>query len=334
MPGKNGLELAAEVRADADLATTPLVMLTSSSEGPERAAARVAGLDAYLVKPVREVPLYECLLELLTGCERGMPDNGQQAPAAIGRVLVAEDNVVNQKVAIGMLTSLGYTVDVADDGCQAVDMAARGGYDVVLMDCQMPRMDGFGATQQIRASGPAAGVPIIALTASALETDRERCRAAGMDDFLSKPLRPDALAATLTRWARSGARNAVPAQAAVSQLRADEEVLDPYLMAQLVQLGSQFFSDLVATFTRTAAARIDGLEAAVLAGHVEEVTRITHSLKGSSGTLAAQRLSRLAGEVEQTAMDGRPVPAALLSDIRREYGRAVEALTAAAAAGG
>jgi DNA-binding response OmpR family regulator len=93
----------------------------------------------------------------------------------------------------------------------------------------MPRMDGFAATQQIRASGPAAGVPIIALTASALETDRERCRAAGMDDFLSKPLHPDALAATLTRWVGSGARNAVPAEAAVEQFGSEEEVLDPDL---------------------------------------------------------------------------------------------------------
>jgi PAS domain S-box-containing protein len=331
MPGKDGLELAAEVRADADLATTPLVMLTSSSEGPERTWAKSAGVDAYLVKPVREVPLYECQLDLLTECGRETPDTGLRAPAAaVGRVLVAEDNVVNQKVAIGMLTSLGYTVDVADDGRQAVDMAARGGYDVVLMDCQMPRLDGFAATQQIRASGPAAGVPIIAVTASALETDRERCRAAGMDDFLSKPLHPDTLAATLTRWVGSGARNAVPAEAAVEQLAGEEEVLDPDLMARLVQLGPQLLGNLVATFTETAAARIDGLEAAVLAGHMDEVARITHSLKGSSGALAARRLSRLAAEAEETAMDGQPVPMALLSDIRGEYGRAVKALTAAA----
>jgi PAS domain S-box-containing protein len=331
MPGKDGVELAAEVRADADLATTPLVMLTSSSEGPERTSAKSAGIDAYLVKPVREVPLYECLLDLLTGCERETPDTGLRAPAAaVGRVLVAEDNVVNQKVAIGMLTSLGYTADVADDGRQAVDMATHGGYDVVLMDCQMPRMDGFAATQQIRASGPAAGVPIIALTASALESDRERCRAAGMDDFLSKPLRPDALAATLTRWVGSGARNVVPAEAAVGQFGGEEEVLDPDLVAQLLRLGPQFLGDLVATFTETAAARIDGLEAAVLAGHVDEVARIAHSLKGSSAALAARRLSRLAAEAEETAMDGQPVPMALLSDIRREYGRAVKDLTAAA----
>jgi CheY-like chemotaxis protein len=229
-----------------------------------------------------------------------------------------------------MLTSLGYTADVADDGRQAVDMATRGGYDVVLMDCQMPRVDGFAATQQIRASGPAAGVPIIALTASALETDRERCRAAGMDDFLSKPLHPDALATTLTRWVGSGARNAVPAEAAVEQFGGEEEVLDTDLMARLVQFGPQSLGDLVTTFTETAAARIDGLEAAVRAGHVDEVARIAHSLKGSSGALAAHRLSRLAAEAEETAAHGQPVPMALLSDIRREYGRAVEALTGAA----
>ncbi|GAW49164.1 MULTISPECIES: hybrid sensor histidine kinase/response regulator [unclassified Nocardioides] len=330
MPGMNGLELAAEVRADAVLATTPLVMLTSSSEGSERTTAMSAGVDAYLVKPVREVPLYECLLDLLTGCERETSDTGLRSPGGVlGRVLVVEDNLVNQKVAIGMLTSLGYTADIADDGHQAVVMAAHGGYEVVLMDCQMPRMDGFAATQQIRASGSAADVPIIALTASALETDRERCRAAGMDDFLSKPLHPDALAAMLTRWVGSAAGKADATEAAGAQLDGDEEVLDPDLLAQLVQLGPQLLGKVVATFVETAAAQIDELEAAVLAGYVDEVARITHSLKGSSATLAARRLSRLAAEAEEAAMEGRPVPMALVSDIRREYARAVKDLTTA-----
>jgi HPt (histidine-containing phosphotransfer) domain-containing protein len=116
----------------------------------------------------------------------------------------------------------------------------------------------------------------------------------------------------------------------VEQFGGEEEVLDPDLIARLVQLGPQSLGDLVATFTETAAARIDELEAAVLAGHVDEAARIAHSLKGSSGGLAARRLSRLAGEAEETAKDGQTVPMALVSDIRREYGRAVEALTAAA----
>jgi HPt (histidine-containing phosphotransfer) domain-containing protein len=116
----------------------------------------------------------------------------------------------------------------------------------------------------------------------------------------------------------------------VAQPGGVDEVLDTDLLAQLVQLGPRFLDNVVATFTETAAARIDGLEAAVVAGDVDEVARITHSLKGSSGTMAACRLSRLAGEAEETAMDGRPVPMALLSNIRREYDRAVEALTATA----
>lgn len=331
MPGKDGLEVAAEVHADADLATTPMVMLTSSSEGAERAWAKSAGVDAYLVKPVREMALYECLLDLLTTCERDTPETALRASAAgRGHVLVAEDNLVNQKVAIGMLTSLGFTVDVVENGRQAVEMVIGGRYDVVLMDCQMPVMDGFAATQQIRAARSAAGVPIIALTASALDTDRERCLAAGMDDFLSKPLHTDVLAATLGRWVGHDATNAVPDEPAVGKFAADEEVLDPDLLAELVQLGPQFFDSLVATFAETAAARIDALEAAARAGHGDEVTSISHSLRGSSGNLAARRLAELAAEAEATAMAGQPVSMALLSDIRREYGRAVTSLTAAA----
>jgi PAS domain S-box-containing protein len=330
MPGTDGLQLAARVRADGPVAGTPLIMLTSASDAAQRAAAKAAGVGAYLSKPVREVPLYECLLQVLAG--RGQDEaevNLLASPGAVrGRVLVAEDNPVNQQVVLGMLAALGYAAEAVADGQAAVERIAEGGYDLVLMDCQMPRMDGFAATREIRASGPA-GLPVVALTASALKQDRERCLAAGMDGFLSKPLRRDALAATLARWIDS--ETAAGAEAEVEEVRAGEPLLDPELIEELAELGPEFFGDLVTTFAETAARRIDGLEAAVRAGNAEAAAGIAHSLKGSSATLGAIRLSRLAAEAETAGRADAPVPVALLAEVRREYGRAVEALTAVAA---
>jgi CheY-like chemotaxis protein len=235
MPGTDGLQLAQAVRAHPHLAGTPMVMLTSTSAKGERAAARAAGIGAYLTKPVRQAQLYERLRQVL-GPEQVPPaTRTSAAPAAaraLGSVLVAEDNPVNQRVVQAMLTKLGYTVDLAEDGRRAVELALSRHYDVVLMDCQMPELDGFAATREIRAAGGAAGaVPVIALTASALASDEELCRAAGMDDFLSKPVRRDALAATLHRWTSGpSARVRVPAQAAAgpepSADGADRAVLD------------------------------------------------------------------------------------------------------------
>jgi CheY-like chemotaxis protein/HPt (histidine-containing phosphotransfer) domain-containing protein len=305
-------------------------MLTSASDPEQRAAAKAAGVGAYLSKPVREVPLYECLLQVLAGREQHEAEpNVPASPGAVrGRVLVAEDNPVNQQVVLGMLAALGYAAEAVADGQAAVEKIAGGGYDLLLMDCQMPRLDGFAATREIRASG-ATSLPVVALTASALQQDRERCLAAGMDGFLSKPLRRDALAATLARWIHTG--TAAGAEADGEEVPAGEPLLDPQLLDELGELGPEFFGDLVTTFAETAAHRIDGLEAAVRAGNAEATAGIAHSLKGSSATLGAIRLSRLAAEAEAAGRAGAPVPLPLVEEVRREYGRAVEALTAMAA---
>jgi PAS domain S-box-containing protein len=333
MPGMSGLEVVLQVRSDPDLAHTPVVMLTSSSDAGERAAAEAAGIGGYLAKPVRELPLHECLTELLAVRPPQSPAADVLAAAGqiLGRVLVAEDNVVNQRVAIGMLTSLGYAADVAGDGRQAVEMVARTRYDLVLMDCQMPVMDGFAAAREIRASGPEGEVPIVALTASALEADRERCFAAGMNDFLSKPLRRDALASALADWMPTGGAVENQPDTGAPQRAAEDDVLDPELVDELLELGPEFLSGVVSRFTESGSARIDAIEAALVAGDTGEVARVAHSLRGTSATLAAHRLSGLAAEAETIAAGDGVVPAGLVDDLRREHGLAVIALTAAVA---
>jgi CheY-like chemotaxis protein len=204
----DGLEVAEAIMADPALARTRLIMLSSVSQHGHGTAAQRAGIAAMLTKPVRQSHLFRCLLSVLGATERpALESRGAgrraEAPAPLhARVLVVEDNVVNQKVAVRLLEKLGCRVDVAANGLEAVGLLAELAYDVVFMDCQMPEMDGFEATRVIRQREASSGhhVPIIAMTANAMQGDSERCLAAGMDDYLSKPVSFEALATAARKW--------------------------------------------------------------------------------------------------------------------------------------
>jgi PAS domain S-box-containing protein len=210
MPEMDGLVLGRRIKADPALSGMKLVMLTSLGVRGHREQARDAGFDDYLVKPVRLSHLYDCLVTVMAGAEPPARSAALPAPSserepqflAPGpRVLLAEDNLINQALTVRLLQKLGCHVDVVGNGRQAVAAAAQGQYALVLMDCEMPEMDGFEATAAIRQNESGARhVPIIALTASAMQGDREACLAAGMDDYLSKPMRPSDLEAMLRRW--------------------------------------------------------------------------------------------------------------------------------------
>jgi len=221
MPEMDGLELARRIKADRTISATRLVLLTSVGQRGDAKAAQDAGLDAYLTKPIRQSLVFECL-GLVLGHTPGTARTVDQPAASIitqhtvaevmmqsrPLVLVVEDNPVNQKVAANMIEKLGYRVNVAANGREAVESLARIPYALVFMDCQMPEMDGFEATRIIRAqeatlqqaSGQSVHLPIIAMTANAMKEDREQCLAVGMDDFLSKPVTSKPLAAVLNRW--------------------------------------------------------------------------------------------------------------------------------------
>jgi signal transduction histidine kinase/DNA-binding response OmpR family regulator len=214
MPGMDGLELARTIKADPDLAPLPLVMLTSIAQRGHQELVQQAGIGAYLTKPVRQSHLFDCLV-LVKSTSRAAVDASSQTTQPLidryrlaqvkaqnqPRILVAEDNLINQKLAVRLLEKLGYKADVAADGNEVVEALRRTPYAAVLMDCQMPHMDGFEATMVIRQrEGTAHHTPIIAMTANAMQGDRERVLAAGMDDYISKPVKVDDLAATLRRW--------------------------------------------------------------------------------------------------------------------------------------
>jgi signal transduction histidine kinase/DNA-binding response OmpR family regulator len=202
MPGMDGLELARLVSADPALSSVGLVLL--SSVAVEAAEAAAAGFAVRLTKPARRAELHDALASLVGLPAAALPP-APRAPGVLrtagskGRLLIAEDNAINQAVARGMVARLGYECDVAVNGIEVLEALERRQYDAVLMDCQMPEMDGYQATHRIRAGGDT--VPIIAMTAGAMTEDRERCLAAGMDDYLAKPVGLKDLDRVLSRWA-------------------------------------------------------------------------------------------------------------------------------------
>jgi CheY-like chemotaxis protein len=216
MPDMDGESFARAVKADPKLSSSIVVLLTSVGQTRETLALREAGIFACLTKPVRQSQLLNTLAAAWAsrnerrptpakGERRLNPASGATVPLFNGyspRVLVVEDNVINQRIAARLLQNLGCSVDVVANGREAVEMINGISYDMVLMDVQMPEMDGFAATGEVRKGGPHSAVPIVAMTANAMAGDRERCIAAGMNDYLSKPVHPADLQRVLHHWVK------------------------------------------------------------------------------------------------------------------------------------
>ena len=213
MPGMDGLELAGMLKADPATAPTMLFLLSSSGHRLEAAESHLTGFAASLTKPVRSSELFDCLITSLNSgaALEPAPAPAEDAPETretSGRILLVEDNKVNQLVGTKVLENLGYTFTIVNNGVEAVEAFRLSTYDAVLMDCQMPEMDGYEATEAIRGlEGRGEHIPIIAMTAAAMEGDREHCMAAGMDDFITKPVRLDAVSTVLLRWVDGPARD-------------------------------------------------------------------------------------------------------------------------------
>jgi CheY-like chemotaxis protein len=215
MPGMEGSELGRQIKADPLLHATLLIMVTSQAQRGDVAELEKIGFVGYLPKPVRQSQLYRCIALALDRAhvpEAPTPLVTRHTVAELAsrglRILLAEDNVINQKVAQSILGKLGYKADIAANGREAVQALELVDYDIVLMDCMMPEMDGFAATAVIR--DPVSHVrnhtvPVIAMTANAMQGDREQCLAAGMDDYLAKPVKKDDLAAILVKWGEKAA---------------------------------------------------------------------------------------------------------------------------------
>jgi signal transduction histidine kinase/DNA-binding response OmpR family regulator len=218
MPEMDGMTLARAIKADPAIASTHLIILTSMGSMHSQEELRAAGVDAYLVKPVKQSRLFDCLVTVLGRAaaehvftKPAKDERPERAPPEMAhvnraRILLAEDNIVNQKVALAQLRGLGFTADAAANGHEVLSALKQVAYDIILMDCQMPEMDGYEAARAIRQAEKAGTAPwkapvhIIAMTANAMTGDREKCLAAGMDDYLSKPVRKPDLQSAMTKW--------------------------------------------------------------------------------------------------------------------------------------
>jgi signal transduction histidine kinase/CheY-like chemotaxis protein/HPt (histidine-containing phosphotransfer) domain-containing protein len=308
MPELDGLGVTRAVRATHG--TSPrIVLLTSSAKQGDARLGREAGIDGYLSKPIRRDDLAHVMRLVMAGEDRPAElvtrhvAREHHAMSEI-RLLLAEDNPVNQKVAVLTLERLGYHVDVAADGAQAVTAVQRNRYDAVLMDCQMPVLDGFEATRQIRAAEPPGQhIPIIALTSSATEADRQQCLDAGMDDHVAKPLHPATLQDVLGR---------------ITNQQAPLEEEDDPIAVLAAAAGPEVLADLIETFATDSLVQIEQLRQAASSGDLPAVAAAAHRIRGAAGVFGAKGILDVCATIEDAAKAGQPEPAhAALDELER-----------------
>ena len=302
MPDQDGFELATAIRADGALTETRLLILTSAGQRGDGERCRQLGIQAYLTKPIARADLVEAVGTVLAGraSAPGAADLVTRHSIAESRhalrILLAEDNPVNQQVATAMLLKRGHQVDVVGNGREAVDAVAREPYDVVLMDIQMPEMDGFEATEQIRALPRGRTLPIIALTAHALSGERERCLARGMSGYLAKPFKAhDLFTAVEGRGAQPADTAAAPSPAV--DLAAFRRTMEEAGAGEAVD-------GILETFVATLPQRLEALGAAAGGTEAEPLERAAHAFKSAAGTIGAGHLAALLEDMERAARDG------------------------------
>ena len=325
MPGMDGIALAGEIRLHRSETELPLLLLTSLGRLPHTRST--GAFAAQLAKPVRASQLYNALVRLVatvveTPEAAEIVADGKQATSSL-RILLAEDNAVNQMVALRLLERLGYGADVASNGLEALDALERQPYDVVLMDVQMPQLDGLDASRRICERWPATARPrIIAMTANALPEDREACFAAGMDDYVAKPIRPDELAEALKR--------VKPLRVTGSRPGKNGAEFDPAALDSLRELGGDdFIAEVIDTFLADAPTLLETLRHSLDEEDADELRRAAHTLKSNGGTLGAGAFSELCQELEQRAKNGQLVGASeLVTRIEQTYEPLQEALAA------
>jgi PAS domain S-box-containing protein len=328
MPDMDGLALAGEIRSRRSVEELPLLLLTSLGRIPQAESGSI--FSAQLAKPLKASQLYNTLLQMLSPGEVGAETveaetNGKQARPSFLRILLAEDNPMNQKVALRLLERLGYTATVAWNGLEALAALEKQSYDVVLMDVQMPELDGLDATRRIVERWPEESRPhIIAMTANALPEDREACFAAGMNDYVAKPIRAEELARALKRarpLATSPDRN--------SSEEADL-TLDAAALRNLRDLGGdEFLAEVVDAFLSDAPELMAALRRPLEDGNAEELRRAAHTLKSNGATLGAAQFAELCRTLEQRAKDGELDGSSELVDrIEQEYRSLEDSLAA------
>lgn len=323
MPEMSGEDTVKAIKSDPMLQDVSIIILTSVGDRSDARRLEGAGCSAVLLKPIKQSKLLDAIMDVLHADE---PSRGEQGSCSVAReieenrrldarILLAEDNPVNQKVAVRMLEKMGCTVETVENGLQATQAATEKRHDLILMDVQMPGMDGFEATRAIRQKeGDKRRIPIIAMTAHAMSGDRERCLEAGMDDYIPKPVQRKQLFEAIEKWVRNDkALMPEPAPAPLD------------LEAALPRFGKDlaFFVEMLEEFLRYAPPKLEELITAVEKRNTEAVSNLAHSLKGSAANFAAEKTVSLALALEQMGREGILTPDAphLTEELQVEMGR-------------
>jgi two-component system, sensor histidine kinase and response regulator len=347
MPGMDGLQLACAIQARPELKVTRLMMLSSTYASTDRQAHGNAGILRYVNKPIRSAELFRVLSDTVAAVPAQAPPQQttpvQAAALMSGRVLLVEDNQVNQNLAFAMLRKLGLHVSLAGDGREAVERVRQFDFDVVLMDCQMPVMDGYQATAAIRnlPDGRGAGLPIIALTANTMQGDRQKCLNAGMNDFLGKPFSLVQLRAMLAQWLAQTVSapaaspvtslvdlSAAPAVSDTSAQAGRAAVINPATLEALREIdpqgGNGLAAELMQAFLAMAQPGLCDVEKAVFNADSKALAAKAHTLKSAAANVGAQTLSAFYGQLELLGREQKADAApALLVQLREAQERTV-----------
>jgi CheY-like chemotaxis protein/nitrogen-specific signal transduction histidine kinase/HPt (histidine-containing phosphotransfer) domain-containing protein len=349
MPGMDGLMLAGEIRKLPGAAKMPLVLLTSMGVSAKHPDFAQVAFASCLTKPIKPAQLYETLVRVISGAK----STAKKAPVPVKldpalasrlplRVLLCDDNAINQKVAARLFQQMGYHPDLAANGVEALAALDRQPYDLIFMDVMMPQMDGLEATRTIRQrQRDSVGFPnyqsrviVVAMTANAMQGDREECLAAGMDDYLAKPVRPEDIRAIVERW---GAMVGIAAQpdAAASRLGcqpqpeaaappapSEEPPVDMARLMDFTDGSAQNLRELVTLYLEQTSTQLEQLEAAVQAGQAQEVRRLAHSCAGASATCGMAKIVPLLRELERQGFENKLTNSAeLCEQVGKEFTR-------------
>ena len=343
MPGMDGLSLSRTIKADPVIAQTRLLLMTSLGPRNDTALLRAAGVGAFLVKPVKQAQLVDCLVSVLTATVpsetrfwqqrresvTGSTGESLRADMHLLHVLVAEDNTINQKVAVGLLEKFGCRAVAVANGCEVLQALELVHYDIIFMDCQLPDLDGYKTTMEIRQreASQSDGAPkrayIIAMTSYAVNGAREKCLAAGMDDYISKPVQLHALEKVLL--------GAIDYLALAEASDTNGTILDPAALALLRQLRRPDKPDpvveLIDLFIQETPKRLREMRNAATQYDADALAAAAHNLRGCAGSIGAVKMAGLCEKLEENA--GRralQISSRLLKEIETEFDRVRQAL--------
>ena len=313
MPAMDGATLGRKIKEDSDLARTILVLLTSQGRRGDAKRMEEIGFAAYLTKPVKSAQLHDCLALAIgskspTPGTRSVPILTRHSVAEAKkqkiRILLAEDNLTNQKVALRILEKIGYPAEAVANGKEVLSALERNSYDLILMDVQMPELDGFESTGAIRRKEKETGhhIPIVAMTAHAMKGDRERCLKAGMDDYISKPVQPKELIAVIERRLRE--TPAAMPEVSRAPIPKGKEIFDKKILLGRLDGDEEIFREIVQAFLKDTPLQMEKLKQALQEGNVVGVERQAHLLKGAAMNMGGKELQTVAWEMEVVAKEG------------------------------